>query len=233
MIERIGEFYHRAEVEFRKPDSKWAKLAWRVSSLKGPDYINSGDKRALDLIVGIPLAAAAAPTIAVSAGKKFLEDGQFPFYVQGRLIDRDHTQKIIKLRTMVREADKVTIAPEIKQEDDPRVTKWGKFLRRHHIDEMPQLFQVVKGDLSLVGPRPMILRTIEHFKKHWSEERFNKGIRDYESMKKGVTGLDQVFGNGKRDNGARYHFQRFYRENASLGLDLYILWRTIEKVIRN
>ena len=233
MIEGIRTLYNHVDRGFRRADGPWARAARKISPLKGEDYLKSDHKRKLDLAAGIPLAIAAAPVIAISASIKALEDGANPFFIQDRLVDREKTFKVVKIRTMVPGAEKIKMDTEIRQSDDKRVTGWGRFLRKHHIDEAPQLFQVLTGEMTLVGPRPIIWRTVEYFQKHWPKSRFDEEMDSYEHTKKGVTGLDQIMGNGRRENGNRYILQKFYRQKASLGFDLYILWRTIKKVIRN
>lgn len=124
-------------------------------------------KRLFDLAIGVPLAIIALPIVAIAALVVVITSGWPPFYGARRVGLNGHEFSMWKLRTMVRDADKVLRHwqeqnPELAEEyrsnfkikDDPRITPFGKFLRRTSIDELPQLWSVIKGDMSLVGPRP-------------------------------------------------------------------------------
>jgi lipopolysaccharide/colanic/teichoic acid biosynthesis glycosyltransferase len=113
--------------------------------------------------------------------------------------------------------------PVFKIKNDPRLTRLGKFLRRYSIDELPQLFNVLNGDMSLVGPRPLPVRDVERINAHWHKRRF--------SVKPGITCLWQV--NGRSD----VSFDRWvqmdleYIDNWCLALDLKILLKTVPVVL--
>lgn len=233
MAERLNQLYQSVDRNLRSPDTVVAWFCRAISPKVGEEYLNSDAKRRLDLALAIPLAVVTAPAVVIACGIKYLEDGANPIFIQDRVDGDQKGFKVIKIRTMVPGAESIPIAPETKEQDDPRITWWGRFFRKHHIDEMPQFIQVIEGTLSLVGPRPRTELTNKHFKKHWSEERYNNSTKSYNKMKKGVTGLNQVFGNGKRENGSRYYAEQFYVKNASLGLDLYILlWKTVGRVLK-
>jgi lipopolysaccharide/colanic/teichoic acid biosynthesis glycosyltransferase len=113
--------------------------------------------------------------------------------------------------------------PIFKIRKDPRITKVGGFLRRTSLDELPQLFNVIKGDMSLVGPRPMSLRDVERFSEASLMRRF--------SVMPGITGLWQVSGRSNTNFDTWIRLDLHYIDRWSLGLDLRILLRTIPTVL--
>ncbi len=110
-----------------------------------------------------------------------------------------------------------------KKRDDPRVTRVGRFVRRISLDELPQLFNVLKGDMSLVGPRPEMPWLVEEYDL-WQRKRF--------AVPQGITGWWQV--NGRSDKPMHLHTEEdlYYVQNYSLLLDLHILWKTAGVVLR-
>ena len=122
-------------------------------------------------------------------------------------------------------ADKNTRAgtPLVKLKNDPRITSVGRFIRKCSIDELPQLFSVLKGDMSLVGPRPHLPEEVEKYKPHH---------RRVLTIKPGITGLAQVSGRSDLDFEEEVALDTWYIENWSLWLDLKILFRTIGVVLR-
>jgi lipopolysaccharide/colanic/teichoic acid biosynthesis glycosyltransferase len=113
--------------------------------------------------------------------------------------------------------------PMYKLRDDPRVTTVGRFLRRTSLDELPQLFNVLRGDMSLVGPRP---------EEVWLVERYGETERFKLQMRPGVTGPMQVHGRGELTFQERLAVEREYVEKYSLRKDLQILLRTVSAVLR-
>jgi lipopolysaccharide/colanic/teichoic acid biosynthesis glycosyltransferase len=136
-----------------------------------------------------------------------------------------------KFRTMIADAEERLADlvhfdelsdPMFKLRDDPRVTTVGRFLRRTSLDELPQLVNVLKGDMSLVGPRPEQLELVERYAP---EQRFRLVV------KPGVTGPMQVFGRGDLTFAERLAVERDYIENLSLGRDLHILLMTLPVMV--
>ena len=107
-------------------------------------------------------------------------------------------------------------------EDDPRLTKAGKFLRTHHLDELPQLFNVLKGEMSLVGPRPLPVRYLPRYTPEQNRRH---------EVKPGITGWAQVNGRNALDWGTKFRYDVDYVDSQSVWLDLKILWMTFTQVI--
>jgi lipopolysaccharide/colanic/teichoic acid biosynthesis glycosyltransferase len=139
---------------------------------------------------------------------------------------------VYKFRSMVPDAESklkdVAIETEDgslihKTKDDPRVTRVGRTLRRWSIDELPQLFNVIKGDMSLVGPRPELPLLVERYEP-WQRKRF--------AVPPGMTGWWQISGRSERPMHLHVEDDLFYIQNYSLLLDLQILWKTAGVVLR-
>ena len=115
----------------------------------------------------------------------------------------------------------------LKLEDDTRITKIGKFIRKYSFDELPQLFNVLKGEMSLVGPRPIVNWELEQIKKIYHNYSYDKMFRVFP----GITGLWQVSGRSMLSDEKRLELEIFYVDNWSLSLDIKILLKTILVVI--
>jgi lipopolysaccharide/colanic/teichoic acid biosynthesis glycosyltransferase len=138
---------------------------------------------------------------------------------------------MVKFRTMGEDAEKrlmevVQQAEDkkitFKVPDDPRVTRIGRFLRRTSLDELPQLINVLKGEMSLVGPRPELIELVERY-EDWQQKRF--------AVPQGITGWWQI--NGRSDKPMHLHteYDLYYVQNYSIFLDIQILWMTIWVVL--
>ena len=112
---------------------------------------------------------------------------------------------------------------DFKLKNDPRITRSGAFLRKTSLDELPQLINVLKGEMSLVGPRPIIQKEIV---------RYEKFITEYYSVLPGITGMWQVSGRSDIDYPERVRMDSWYVHNWSVGLDIVMLWRTISVVLK-
>jgi lipopolysaccharide/colanic/teichoic acid biosynthesis glycosyltransferase len=187
-------------------------------------------KRALDVAGAGVLLVGLAPVLALlAAGIRLTSRGPAVF-VQPRVGANGRTFRMYKFRTMVRGADRLeeALARErgatfFKMHGDPRVTKVGRLLRRASLDELPQLWNVVRGDMSLVGPRPLLLTDLERFPEGSGTIRF--------SVPPGITGLWQVSGRSALSDEERLRLDSEYVERWSLGLDARILARTLPAVI--
>lgn len=210
-----------------------ASLKSGMEHIEGIPIINLGDiplhgwklllKNSFDLIFALAgLIVSFIPMALIGAAIKLTSRGPV-FYSQSRVGLNGKTFKMIKFRTMVRDAEKET-GVIWSPPDDARVTKTGKLLRKFSLDEIPQLFNVLKGDMSLVGPRPERPELVEKFKKNIPKYMLRH------TVKSGMTGWAQVHGlRGNTPLNKRIEFDIYYIQNWTMKLDLEILWRTILK----
>lgn len=189
-------------------------------------------KRAFDLTVSLLVMPFALPVMAVAALAIKLEDNGPVFYRAARAGENGQIFYMLKFRTMVPDADKLlhTVAKLDssgnlihKIPNDPRVTKVGRFLRKSSIDELPQLINIINGEMSLVGPRPELPQLVEKYDL-WQRKRF--------AVPQGLTGWWQI--NGRSDKPMHLHTEEdlYYVQNYSIWLDLQILARTAWVVLR-
>jgi len=223
----------------RRRDSGPAKLLSLLSPAEGENYLRGSWKRSLDLLISIPAAVAATPVIALLALAKTIEDGAPPFFVQQRTNGQDQTITIgvIKIRSMRPHSDfgidNLTLARGMRAREDSRNTRLGSFMRRFQLDELPQLFQVACGQLSLIGIRITSPYVFDYLQKEWPEERYERWKTYYLQGRTGLSGLNQIFGSGLKENEKRYHLDAFYAKHASLGLDCYLIYKTLIKIFRS
>jgi Undecaprenyl-phosphate galactose phosphotransferase WbaP len=182
---------------------------------------------ALPLLVPVILCTMLAIRID-SSGKVF--------YRQTRIGKCGQTFKVLKFRTMVENADIVLKKyleenPEMQAEwaadqklrNDPRITRVGRILRKTSLDELPQLWNVIKGEMSLVGPRPIVAAEIE---------RYGDKFKYYEQVPPGISGLWQVSGRNDVDYEQRVNLDAYYVRNRSIWMNLHIIIRTFLVVLR-
>jgi len=188
-------------------------------------------KRLLDIVGGFVGMILSAPIIAIAAVAIKLNSHGPAFFVQERAGEFGKPFRVLKLRTMVLGADErvnevleknILKGPVYKIPNDPRVTGVGRFLRRMSMDELPQFWNVLKGEMSLVGPRPEEL---------WVVKGYNDEQRQRLAVKPGLTGPMQVAGRGELDMDARLALELDYIRNYSLSKDLSILVRTVPAVL--
>lgn len=190
-------------------------------------------KRFLDCLLIALAAPIVAPLIVFLALLAAL-DGHLPFYCQERVGRDGRIFNLLKIRTMVPNAEKVLEAylesnPAARAEwtvrqklqNDPRVTRIGAFIRKTSMDELPQLWNVLLGHMSLVGPRPMMV-----------EQRALYPGKDYYRVRPGITGLWQISERNDSSFADRAVYDTRYFRNLSLKQDIVILWRTIGVVLR-
>lgn len=189
-------------------------------------------KRAFDVFVSFIMLILLSPLlITVAICIKVFSRGSI-FFVQERVGYNKRIFKLLKFRTMIENAEQMLPSLEhlneadgasFKIKDDPRITKFGKFLRKTSIDELPQLINVLKGDMSLVGPRPLQLRDFMALGANWHKRRF--------SMMPGITCFWQVNGRSNVSFARWMELDMLYIDQWSLWLDLKILWKTIPSII--
>ena len=194
-------------------------------------------KQTIDYLLALPLLVLSVPVIAVLALWIMLWSRGSPFYVQSRTGKDGRPINVWKLRTMYADADqrlqrhlaedsaaRQEWARYCKLSNDPRILPGvGRFLRRTSLDELPQIFNVVRGEMSLVGPRPFPL---DHL------ERFDTSFRSLRaSVIPGITGLWQVSARSDGDLEVQQALDTYYIRNWSIWIDLYILWRTVGAVL--
>jgi lipopolysaccharide/colanic/teichoic acid biosynthesis glycosyltransferase len=176
-------------------------------------YLHSARKRALDLLVAGSLALVSAPIVALAALLVRLESHGHPIYRQRRVGRAGHGFEVYKLRTMVSGAEHMGAGLAI-DEGDTRITRIGAILRRTSIDELPNLVNVLRGEMSLVGPRPTLQVQVDQY-----TERQRRRL----DALPGLTGWAQVNGRASLPWPERIELDLWYLEHASLRLDLRIL----------
>ena len=178
-------------------------------------------KRCLDIVLGLAGAIISAPFVALLALLIRLESGGHPVYQQTRVGRDGQTFSIYKLRTMVRGAE-FTGAGLAIQEGDDRITRIGAWLRRYSLDELPNLWNVVRGEMSIVGPRPTVPVQVE---------QYTERQRGRLHVKPGITGWAQINGRAALPWSERIELDLWYVEHQSFALDLKILARTVGMVL--
>ena len=177
-------------------------------------------KRILDLLLAAVSAVLSAPAIAILAVAIRLESPGHPIYRQTRVGEDGEEFQIYKLRTMVAGAESIGAGLAI-QEGDDRITRLGAFVRRYSLDELPNLYNVLRGEMSIVGPRPTVPVQVQQY----SERQ-----RGRLSVKPGITGWAQVNGRASLPWDERIELDLWYVDHRSLALDLKILARSLRLV---
>ncbi|MBE1187843.1 undecaprenyl-phosphate galactose phosphotransferase WbaP, partial [Escherichia coli] len=192
-------------------------------------------KRLFDIVGSISIIIILSPAL-IYISRKVKKDGGPSIYGHERIGKGGKPFKCLKFRSMVINSKEVLDRllendPEAKKEwdatfklkNDPRITKIGAFLRRTSLDELPQLFNVLKGEMSLVGPRPIISAELG---------RYNEEVDYYLLSKPGMTGLWQVSGRSDVDYETRVYLDAWYVKNWSMWNDIAILFKTISVVLK-
>jgi lipopolysaccharide/colanic/teichoic acid biosynthesis glycosyltransferase len=188
----------------------------------GGNSVTSFDyARVIDLVIAGVGAVLTAPVVAVVAVAIRLESRGHPIYTQTRVGLDGELFQIYKLRTMVHGAE-FTGAGLAIAEGDTRITQLGNFLRRYSLDELPNLWNVVRGEMSIVGPRPTLAVQVE---------QYTERQRGRLAVKPGITGWAQVNGRASLPWSERIELDLWYVEHRSLWLDLRILMRTVRMVL--
>jgi len=195
--------------------------------------IDRAIKRAVDIVISALGLCVLSPLLGILALLVSLGSPGPVLYRSRRIGEGGRPFDMLKFRTMYRDADKTegalihqTADGKVefnKREDDPRITPVGRFLRRYSLDELPQLWNVLVGEMSLVGPRPELPALVEHYEP-WQRKRF--------SVPQGMTGWWQISGRGNKPKYLHAEDDLYYIKNYSLLLDLYIIWRTLGAVVK-
>ena len=193
-------------------------------------------KRAFDFIAALAAIVAISPLLLIISAIVYLGDPGPVIYGQVRIGKNGKAFKMWKFRSMYKNADKMLdqltdeqrqqYITEFKIDNDPRITPVGNFLRKTSLDELPQLFNVLCNDMSLVGPRPLIESEIQTY----YADMFDTLL----SVKPGVTGYWQAYArnNATYQSGQRQQMEMYYVNHASIMLDIKILFRTVVSVLR-
>lgn len=189
-----------------------------TNQIKNKFYF-SGGKRVFDLALTIPAVIILLPLFAVIAGLIIIKLGKPVLFRQTRPGMNEETFAILKFRTMTNARDKDgKLLP-----DAQRLTAFGAFLRKTSVDELPELINVLKGDMSLVGPRPLLTMYLPYYT---DRERTRHTVRP------GITGLAQVSGRNYLQWDERLEMDAVYVEKMSLWLDVKIMFQTLLQVLR-
>lgn len=189
--------------------------------------INLISKRIIDILASLLGLIILSPLfIIISVAIKTTSKGPI-FFKQSRLGRKGKPFKIIKFRTMIVNAEKIGDGLTVKSENDKRITKVGKFLRSTSIDELPQFFNILIGQMSLIGPRPPVTYyPYEGYKNYpvWAKKRFQ--------MRPGVTGLAQITVRNSVSWDERIKLDNHYIDKFNLWIDIKILFKTLFKLFK-
>lgn len=175
-------------------------------------------KRVFDIVISSLLIMILSPLLLAVSIILFFINGRRVFFLQIRPGYREIPFPIIKFRTMNDEKDENgNLMP-----DDQRLTNFGKLIRKTSIDELPQLFNVIKGDLSLIGPRPLLMEYLPLYNREQARRH---------EVRPGITGWAQVNGRNAISWQEKFKYDVWYVDNMSLLLDLKIIFITVKKVL--
>lgn len=180
-------------------------------------------RRVIDFIISLLSLVIVIPIILITSIFIMLESPGNPFYVQSRMGLMGKEFNLIKLRSMRTDAEKN--GAQWADKNDPRITKVGRFIRKTRIDELPQIFNVLKGEMSIIGPRPERQIFVEEFVKYIPN--FPKRLE----VKPGLTGWAQVNGGYEILPEQKLELDLYYINNKSLILDILIILKTIQIVL--
>lgn len=176
-------------------------------------------KRAMDFFLSFCAIVVLSPIMIILTVVGAIAMKGNPFFTQLRPGKNEKIFRLIKFRTMSCQTDKDgNLLP-----DDKRLTKYGKFLRSTSLDELPELINIFKGDMAVVGPRPLVPKYLPYY---------NERERHRHDVRPGLTGLAQINGRNCLNWPQRFSFDLEYVENISFSLDVSIIFRTVLKVLR-
>ncbi len=201
---------------------------WFLQNLQENEKrFTDASKRCIDIVCAVLFCIPSIVIIPFLGLLILIQDGRPIFFTQMRLGKNGKSFKAIKLRSMSKHAEKN--GPQFAQKNDPRITPLGKWLRKLRLDELPQLWNIIRGEMSFVGPRPERPEFVETLEK---EIPF---YRERLLVKPGLTGWDQISGEyhsgTKQDSLKKLQYDLYYVKNRSLILDLGIILKTIKTVL--
>ncbi len=228
--------FHETSQSVATADAAYAGMNDRAAVPSGKSSLKTYrafGKRAFDIVCVLMALPAVLPVMLIMM-ILVATDGGNPFYSQMRVGRHGKSYRMWKLRSMVQDADAklkdyLESNPEAKREwdhsqklkRDPRITRVGRFLRKCSLDELPQLWNVLRGDMSLVGPRPMMV-----------EQRDLYPGRDYYALRPGITGLWQVSSRNESSFADRARYDAVYNRELSFSTDLRLIVATVGVVCR-
>lgn len=224
-IQDMTSFYEQA---FGYVDLDSLKDEWIIfaDGFRGSSFFEYAVKRSLDILVSLLVLTITLPILLITGLCVKLTSSGPIFYVQQRVGYMGRPFDLFKFRTMTTSAE--AAGPQFAAENDPRVTPVGRFLRRTRIDELPQLFNVLKGDMSFVGPRP---------ERPFFVDQFQEKIPFYMErhyVKPGITGWAQLrypYGASEEDSKRKLEYDLYYLKNYSLFLDVLIIMQTARVIL--
>ena len=190
---------------------------------------NNAVKRIGDIIISLFALLILSPVMIICAIKVKLDSEGPIIFRQDRLTKGGRVFKMLKFRSMINHAEKQGTGL-FNYEDDPRVTRFGRFLRDHSLDELPQLFNILMGDMSLVGPRPCVVYELGDY------DTLNKRFKKRFEVVAGLTGYAQIQGRNELEGDTKVDFDNQYIDlfrRWGVVLDLYIIARTFIGVFRH
>jgi lipopolysaccharide/colanic/teichoic acid biosynthesis glycosyltransferase len=177
-------------------------------------------KRVLDFLISLIVLVVLSPIILVTCLILLYVNKGKPFFFQDRPGMNENKIRIIKFKSMTDEKDSLgNLLPDVE-----RMTAFGNFIRKSSVDELPQLINVLLGDMSLIGPRPLLFKYIP---------LYNEVQRKRHHVKPGITGWAQINGRNSISWTEKFNLDVYYVDNISLVLDIKILWLTFLKVIKS
>ena len=183
-------------------------------------------KRILDIVFSFVLLLILSPLFLVIMLLICLDSKGGPFYKQERIGRNEKVFNILKFRSMTVNSEH-TGSGVYSNDTDPRVTRMGRILRKHSLDELPQFINIFKGDMSFIGPRPPLTY------HPWPIELYTKKQRRMFSVRPGITGWAQVNGRRSIDWNERIRYRNWYIDHLSFALDCKIVWMTVKAVLKN
>lgn len=183
-------------------------------------------KRILDFILSLLATIVLSPLFLVIAIIIKIDSRGPTFFLQERLGKDGKVFKIIKFRTMIPNAEKIGDGLKVKTESDNRITRIGKILRKTSLDELPQLINVIKGEMSIVGPRPPVTYHPHKYEEYREEQKIRFKVRP------GITGLAQVRVRNSASWDERIKIDIEYVEKISFTMDIKIVLKTVVKVFK-